>query len=63
MHTHPTTPTLIDLAHDKTPIFVQKTILKNILAVLVAIIRTKYLRKKTKEKVILSEIEKPLTEE
>ena len=47
IHYYPQNPTLIDYINDKVPIFVQKTILKNFIAVLVATIRTKFLRTKT----------------
>ena len=50
IHFYPQTPTFIDFMNNKVPIFQQKTMLKNILSVLVAAIRTKYMRRKTPEK-------------
>ena len=58
IHYNPQVPTAIDFMNNKVPIFVQKTILKNILAVLVAAIRTKFLRRKTPEKKLLDELDK-----
>ena len=58
IHFHPETMTIIDLLNDKVPIFIQKNIIKNILAILVAAVRTKFSRKKTPEKNLLSELKK-----
>lgn len=59
MHTHPEVMTIIDVFSNKIPIFMQKTILKTILSTVIAIIRTKYLRRMTPEKKALAALEKP----
>ena len=57
MHYHPEVTTVIDLIHNKVPIFIQKVILKNLLSVFVAIIRTKFSRSLTKEKKLLKRLD------
>jgi hypothetical protein len=47
IHFHPEVITVIDLLHNKIPIFIQKKILKSMLSTFVAIIRAKYLKKET----------------
>ena len=61
MHFSPKTITVFDLLDDKIPLFVQKAMLKTFLSVIIAIIRTKHLRKLTSEKVLLSELQKEHT--
>lgn len=56
MHYNPQMPTPIDFINNKVPIFVQKNIMKNILAILVATVRTKFLRRKTPEKEVLDNL-------
>ena len=62
MHFHPEVTTLIDLVHNKIPIFMQKTILKSFLSVFIAIIRTKFSRALTTEKKLLKNLDKEHTE-
>lgn len=57
IHFHPEVVTIIDLLHNKLPIFLQKAIIKHLLSVLVAIIRTKFSRKLTLEKNLLKQLE------
>lgn len=47
MHFHPQVTTVLDLLHNKIPIFLQKAILKNLLSIFIAIIRTKFSRSLT----------------
>lgn len=51
--------TIIDLfINDKIPIFIQSMLLKQLFCILSAIIRTRYLRRKTIESEILDEFNK-----
>ncbi len=58
MHWHSEYPTVLDLLNNKVPIFMQKTMWKTILSVLVAIVRTKFKRRITEEKKLLSDLKK-----
>ena len=57
MHFHPEITTVFDLLHNKIPIFIQKAILKNLLSVFIAIIRTKFSRSLTQEKKLLNTLD------
>jgi hypothetical protein len=58
----PTTVTLIDVINDRVPIFLQNAVWKTTLSLLIAIIRTKFKRKLTKEKALLQELRRQHSE-
>lgn len=58
IHWFPGTMTVFDIVDGKIPLFVQSILLKRVFCVLTAIIRTRSMRKKNSEDILIEEISK-----